>query len=115
MDTLASRFSDEDREMHSKIYHYVIGRGGFQDCAMCQTKEGRSVVGYHTRKDIPVDIRICIVVVKPNAPDEEEVMYRSYVCTDCLALAQLAGVNVLDATQEWKPEGALNMWIFHKE
>ena len=107
MDTEAPtpQISGELRELNSKVYHYVIGSGSFQDCAVCQTEEGRGIIGYYTRKDIPVDIRICLVVVKPTAPDEEEIMYKGYVCTDCLAYAQSSGVNVLDGTQKWKPEG----------
>ena len=97
--------SDELREQNSKVYHYVIGSGGFQDCTVCQTEEGRGVVGYHTRKDIPVDIRVCLVVCLPTKPEEEELVFKSYVCTDCLAKAKALGVNVLDGRHEWKPEG----------
>ena len=100
-----AEISDELRELNSKVYHYVIGSGGFQNCTVCQTEEGRGVVGYHTRKDIPVDIRVCLVVCLPTKPEEEELVFKSYVCTDCLASAQSLGVNVLDGRKEWKPEG----------
>ena len=107
MDSGAStpQISDELRELNSNIYHYVIGSGGFQDCCVCQTEEGGKVIGYSTRRIYPLDIRICLVVCKSTTPDEEELVYKNYICTDCLHQSQQMGVNVLDGRNKWKPEG----------
>jgi hypothetical protein len=106
--------SDETRKENSYVYHYVTGSGSLQDCYVCQTDKGTEYTGIRTRRDIPVDIRQVIIIILPNNEKEEKMMVKDgvrwdyrieYICTDCLYHAKNCGVNVLDARNEWKPEG----------
>lgn len=69
----------------------------------CQTELGSTVTNLHTPVLIPLDIRAVLVSLSDNAIEEDTYFF----CTDCLIVAQKAGVEVFKNGEKWKPEGFL--------
>mgnify|MGYP003137356743 CR=1 FL=1 len=73
-------------------------------CFGCQTPEGKKFTGLSTHRNMPIDVRK--VTMSLAVPDQDPLEKLANFCTDCIVVAQNAGVNVLDSQgRDWKPNG----------
>lgn len=92
--------------MQNSDVTYRVEERNMEYCFGCQTDEGREFTGLATHKNMPIDVRKVTMFL--SVPDQDPLKKIANFCTDCIIVAQKAGVNVLDFEGKiWKPNGFL--------